>query len=407
MSENTTNNPCWSGGGISLRKLIQTILRWWWLIIATTVVSALAVFLFVTTKPVQYEAKAVLVNCSNISISRATIASITNEETLLHRLYDVLNPMPEGINDYETLTKRLSVEIPRARSVKSARKVANFTLTATAYTASDASRMVNTWAKLVIAEIRERQHADAKQDNTTLQTQFTQTRVNLTKAEDALVAARIQHDALSSKLAAFKQKKADYLAQQQQITGLLQEVASLHEQFSSRQGGKAASDDNLAVLTLFLQAAGSQPATSMQIASLRALFSGDSLDNRTRLLENMQENLQGRLKAIGNNVTSLDARILSLQETLQKAQAAQKKLNRSKQTALTDYENMAWQLEKLKLERQLFTVYITVAKPAEAQLPPLDRRRSFNTVLAGIVGLMAGIGIAFVIDWWQSGVDLK
>jgi len=399
MTNNTVGNTSSSGNEIGLRRLIRIISHWWRLIVTTTMIAAAAVFLFVSIKPVQYEADVTLVNCPNISVSRSTISSVASDKELFHQLYTKLSPKPEGINDYGALIRLLHIYIPRTKSGKF---VSSITLSATAYTAGDAARIVNMWAGLFAAEVKDKQHDSLERDILVMQKQFNQARTNLSNAEDAVAAAQVRRNSFSNELKSLKQKRNDYQAERQRIAFLIQDAVYLHGQFSFYQSGKVSSKDDQDVLALLLQSAGNQPPTQIQASQISTLLHGDSIDDRMHLLNNIQKDLENRLQKIDRTMATLNAQIQSLQKDLQKAQNEQNKLTHLKRTALHNYEYIASQLQKLYLEKQLFTEYITIAKPAEAQLPPLNRRRSFNTLLAGIIGAMAGFGIAFTIDWWQK-----
>jgi len=416
MNENTPDNDSyWTEDEIDLRELVKTLSHWWWLFVATTAIAAIVAFTVGSMKPIQYEAKVIVLNHS--SLSSSSISSMATSNALVQQLFDTLDPKPQGVNSYEALSKLLAVKLPRATSAKA---MPPLTLTARASTGAEAAHIVNVWAQLLANAAKDLELSTKKEDLTVVQKQYDQAQISLTKAKDALVTFQGKNRValLSNKLNSLKSLQTSYLAQQRRLTLLAQDTAFLQKQFSYRQGGKATIGDDLAVLALLLKSVDSQSVfqvqasdtssafsgnnLDLQISDKSSLFPGDNLDGRIRFLENMRKDLQSRLNELNSNVTSLDAQILSLQKELQAAQDLQDQLLRSKQIALANYDSFVSQREKLAREVQSPTGHVIVAGQAVPPSLPLSRRRLTNTLLAGIVGLMIGMGGAFIIEWWQK-----
>ena len=128
----------------------------------------------------------------------------------------------------------------------------------------------------------------------------------------------------------------------------------MQKQFDQAQVKLTNVEDTLAAFqgknqVVLLRSTNSQSPPQIQVSGTTPLFPGDSIDARMSFLDDMQKDL------------------------------------------------------KLRLETCLSSGYVTTAAQAKAPLLPLSRRRSRDAMLAGIVGLMIGMGGAFVIEWWQGG----
>ncbi len=366
--------------------------KWWWLITVITIITAVAAYTISAKIPVQYEANSVLLDNTNIASS--IIPSIATSSSVLQTLFSALDPKPVSIDSYDTLLKAnlVSVHVV-SRSI---------TLTARGYTAKDAARIVNAWTNVLAKTVDAKDHAEKEAKITALQAQIKQAKATLTKTEADLdtFQGNNQTASLGNKLNALKRSQADYLTQQRSLTLILKDTNLLYKQLSRRRTGNASVGDDLAVLSLFMRAMKGNSAYQTQVTNKTPLFSGNNMEDRIKFLENMRQDIQDSLKAFDDTAAALNPQILSIQKEIQTEQNTQEKLTQAKKLAFTNYNNLVSQETKLQNNMKTAGHMVSVGQ-ATPPLKPIKSKHPFvNAELAAVLGILLGVGCAFVIEWW-------
>lgn len=377
---------------VNLQEYVNVLRKWWWLITVITIITAVAAYTISAKIPVQYEANSVLLDNTNIASS--IIPSIATSSSVLQALFSALDPKPVSIDSYDTLLKAnlVSVHVV-SRSI---------TLTARGYTAKDAARIVNAWTNVLAKTVDAKDHAEKEAKITALQAQIKQAKATLTKTEADLdtFQGNNQTASLGNKLNALKRSQADYLTQQRSLTLILKDTNLLYKQLSRRRTGNASVGDDLAVLSLFMRAMKGNSAYQTQVTNKTPLFSGNNMEDRIKFLENMRQDIQDSLKAFDDTAAALNPQILSIQKEIQTEQNTQEKLTQAKKLAFTNYNNLVSQETKLQNNMKTAGHMVSVGQ-ATPPLKPIKSKHPFvNAELAAVLGILLGVGCAFVIEWW-------
>ena len=103
---------------------------------------------------------------------------------------------------------------------------------------------------------------------------------------------------------------------------------------------------------------------------------------------------------IDRQLDELEPEILALQQALQETNVEHERLIRSQELTRETYMTLARKLDEARIAAQEHNGTLQVGSYAAVPVEPVGPRRMFNSAVAALLGLMAGILIAFAIDFW-------
>ncbi len=95
----------------------------------------------------------------------------------------------------------------------------------------------------------------------------------------------------------------------------------------------------------------------------------------------------------------LQAEVQNLRAQLEAEQARERELTAQRDLAWESYQTLARREAELRVDRELPESEVRLATPATVPLSPVSPQRLRNTALAGAVGAMLGVGVAFLFSY--------
>lgn len=95
----------------------------------------------------------------------------------------------------------------------------------------------------------------------------------------------------------------------------------------------------------------------------------------------------------------LQAEVQNLRAQLEAQQARERELTAQRDLAWESYQTLARREAELRVDRELPESEVRLATPATVPLEPVSPQRLRNTALAGAVGAMLGVGVAFLFSY--------
>ncbi|RME34803.1 MAG: hypothetical protein D6793_08150 [Thermoflexia bacterium] len=200
--------------------------------------------------------------------------------------------------------------------------------------------------------------------------------------------------------------QADYLADQRQITYIVQDIQGLREQLSRQPADRPATlADQLTALFLQIKAFNAQASAPIQLqVDSAATLSEKSLPEQIAFLDDLVRVLEAKSAEIEGRLAELEPQILALQEELQEIRTEEDRLTRSRDVAQETYMTLARKVEEARIAAEdASTGEVRLASQAAVPEKPTSPRKLLNTAVAGVLGLMLAVFGAFVTEWWQSG----
>jgi polysaccharide biosynthesis transport protein len=286
-------------------------------------------------------------------------------------------------------------------------------LTIQSGSAQVAADLANTWAD-VLVERGNAIYGGSADDVAFFGEQLTQAGEALDQAESALIEfqARNQGSIIQARLDSLNQAQADYLASQRTVAYIIQDIQGLRAQLAEQPDSQPASlGDSLTALLLQIKAFDVQASSSeaapitpiqLQIESGAAL-SEKTQEEQVAFLDRLAVTLQAKSAEIDARLTELEPQILEAQQRLQEIDTESARLSRARNLTTETYLTLARKLEEARITAQEENGMLQVGSYAATPVRPIGPRRLMNTVVAGLLGVMVGVAVAFGIEFWRSG----
>ena len=274
-------------------------------------------------------------------------------------------------------------------------------LTATDTDPHLAQMIAETWGELYVPYVNEL-YQQRSSTATFFASQTSDARMTLEAAEQKLIdyQARNLINVVNTQLASKQAALANYLAIGQKISLLIQDARSLQQQLDQQKAdGSVSLADQLSALYLQVDALNTQASVPIQLQ----VGSGGSLANRTvseqaALLDTLVKALQDKSTFVQQQITALEPDILELQKEQQAAQVEVDRLTRDRDVARDTYLALTRKLDEVNVTAQDTSGVVQLASQAAVPTEPVSPRKGPNTLLGGVLGLMLGVGGAFLLE---------
>jgi uncharacterized protein involved in exopolysaccharide biosynthesis len=135
----------------------------------------------------------------------------------------------------------------------------------------------------------------------------------------------------------------------------------------------------------------------LQISSSEALLAKDP-DDQIAFLDQLMATLRAKSAEIDAQLIALEPRILSLQQEQQELTAESDRLSRARDLAQETYSTLARRLAEARIAAQEKGGILQIGSYAAVPIEPISPRRLVSTVLAGGLGLMAGVILVVFVE---------
>lgn len=407
---------------IDLRAYVLVLLKYWKWILGTTVAAAIVALLVSFLLPPTYEATALvavtkpryvmqfdpriapveLISNAVVQPAYKAYPELASSDEILQEVLVRLNPRPEKLETLRDIRGIVKAESGTDPSVVH--------LTVRYRDPKVAAYIANLWAEIFVRRANEIYGTEARSQLQFFQQQLERARAELTAAEEALVEfqARNRESVLQNQLNSYQQMQADYLANQRQITYIIQDIQGLREQLSRQPTDRPATlADQLTALFLQIKAFNAQASAPIQLqVDSAATLSERSPREQIAFLNDLVRVLEAKSAEIEKRLAELEPQILALRQELQEIRNEEDRLIRARDVARETYMTLARKVEEARIAAEgASTEEVRLASQAAVPEEPASPRKLLNTAVAGMLGLMLAVFGAFVTEWWRGGAE--
>lgn len=421
--------------GIDLRAYIQVLLRHWKWIAGLALLAASAGFVFSQLKPTMYEASSVVfvtqpryrmqfdprfATSQETTVAYPAIPVLAVSDGVLQTVVDQYQPSPEaGIDPWQIST------LSRVVDASSEGDPSLVQLAVRSPSAQEAAEIANAWANALVSVVGQI-YGGREGDVSFFEEQAAEALVILDAADTALVEfeARNEENITQAELDSLRQTQEDYLTDQRTISYVVQDIRGLVDLLEKQPETQAVPfADALTALLLQIRAFDAQggiarrmatdastsasvPAPSQAPIELQ-ISSSDSISDLSKaeqiqFLGNLQATLEAKSTEIDARLLELQPEILAMQSKLQTSAAERERLSRAQEIARDTYLTLARKLDEARIAADQQAGMLQIGSRAAVPEQPLPRNRLSSAFAAGMLGLVAGVLIAFVVDLRQK-----
>lgn len=415
---------------VSLRELIEVLLKWKWLIAILTIVAVLTsgVLSFFVLTPT-YEARATLwVNLPKLKIRDEAATSLTaiveslaqnwqmsmesykfiaRNPVVLNQVMDKLRLDPEKY-DVESLQKAITIETPkdtnllrvivRSSDPKLAQQLATTVAEEfVAFVNSENRKLLSTSTEVLKAQVtKEEQEFNAAIDR---YKQFLSQPRGVAEIQQEI-------DAKTKLLTDFKSRLVtNQVELESNLKGLDEARARLKQTPEKLVTSKSLSDDPFLreVVRERLQAKPEEAAqVNMRSEEINPIYiyleqKVNDFNLRVTQLNAEEKTMQEAIKTTGQELEDL-------QVELAQKQAEQDKLLSKINQLKANYNLLSSKYEESRIAGSLERgdTQISVAAPAMEPKHPVAPRKMLNVAIAGVLGIMVSVFLAYFLEYWRT-----
>ena len=130
---------------------------------------------------------------------------------------------------------------------------------------------------------------------------------------------------------------------------------------------------------------------------------GKTVGDQIAFLDSLIQVLESKLVLLEQEAQGLEPDILSFQERLQAVQTEEERLTTDKELARDTFMTLSRKVTEASIAAQDTTGGVRLASRATAPEEPTSPSKLLNTAVAGVLGLMVGVLVAFAIEYWRRG----
>lgn len=392
------------------RPYLNALLRRWWLLLGGSLLAGLIVFALSFLLPPTYRANALVLvvdprqlvqfdpRFETVNDDRPLQAypELALSDSILQTLLAEIGPQVTEPKTREELRELLSVSAGNDPSL--------LRLTVHHRDAETAALIANRWAEIFVTQINNVLGDQTSEQVAFYQEQRSQARNNLVMAEQSLADFQaINRTAIiSATLQTLETSVASYVAAQEEIKLLQQDITALRQQLAAQDGALLPAEQ-LAVLLLYTRAFNGR-ATSLPLElQLDSLTTPDV--GRAQLiatLDALLETLDATAAELAGQVESLEPQILQLQQERQALVAEEVRLRQEANLAMEAYTALARRATEEEITSQDTSRGLRLASPAIEPEQPVAPIALLNGLLAAVF-VFAALLIAILFQqWWRS-----
>lgn len=404
-------------GDDDLRPYVRLIARRYRTILAVALLASIAGLLATFVIPRTYEADALVASTNRQYIlsfdsrfsetndrtqttsANGLLALATGDEVLTAVAMAKPPGVPASLLSAESLRRIMSASLSTGNDF--------VILKVRAPQPDQAAAIANAWADAVVARGRE-VYGLTDQDLQYLNSRQLAAKQDLAKADAALAdfQAHSQLSSLNAQVKALGDQQETYLADRDEVLQLRTAVRGLRSRLESYPSdAKVAPGDDLTALLLEAKAynANSEVPIQFQVGGAIGNGSVDASDLRAAL-DGLDSQLASRSDFDDARLKEIQSQILLLQGQIQQAQNEADRLTLQRDIAKENYQALTRQVEGLRSAAETVNAGIRVASRAVSPRDPV-LSRGLIVAIGGAVGLLLGISVVLIEDWWRAGED--
>jgi capsular exopolysaccharide synthesis family protein len=407
---------------INLGQYFSVLLRWYRLIILAALLAGFAALVVSFMTPPTYEAEAavaIIKSGTQINfdpkiktISEMDTAQLASDQTARRKSLTTIASSPDiataviaKMGDQLEESERIPVNL--AGAIKATTDGDLIKIKASANNAEKAAILANTWTQEYLDRVNAL-YGESALAPTEIQAQADTAKRDYDQKEAALVAylANNPIDQLSRQIAQKQQKLADLRTLENKIDRLLSDATALRNRLSSG-GPNIGVGDDLAKILLEASAFSTWAnlPVSLQIP-IDKFSTGTTPAEQLRTLDTLIAALESRRKTIQEGTyVQLEQEANQLQAQLEQENAKKQELTRARDLAWSTYTTLSNKVAEVGIAAQSKGSVVRLAVPAIAPRSPVAPKKSVNTLLGGVVGLMLGVGAAFLFEYLKNTVS--
>jgi succinoglycan biosynthesis transport protein ExoP len=419
---------------IDLGRYLSALRRWYRLIIALAVLAGVTGLVVSFVLPRTYAAEADVAKVKsgtqvnfNTQIQTVSDLQVAIDQTARRTSMTTIATSPDiaaaviaKIGDRLDLQQRIPANL--LTSITAVNSGDLIKITAKAGSPETAALIANTWAQEYESRVNSI-YGDNPLSPTEVQSQADAAKSDYDQKEAALIAYLRGNpiDDLTRQIAQKRQTLTDLVAAENKLDRLLADANSLRTRLSSGHSNNGPGDQLAQVL---LEAAafsatsnlptntqgGGQPSGQNDFLPVNLQLRIDQLAGSTQAdqissLDALISALQDRRNAIQASGTAQPQQeINQLQSQLEQENVKRQELARARDLAWSTYTTLESKVAEVNVSEKAGAGVVKVAVTAAAPIAPIAPNKTQNTLLAALVGLMLGIGIAFLLEYMNNNV---
>ncbi len=411
--------------GLDLGRYVSTLRKWYRLILVAAVLAGGTALVVSFRLPPTYEAEA--------DVAVVTSGATINFDTKIQTITGLDSAQLDQANRLKAFTRvAQSTDIAAAviaklgnqlspseqmpenlvKSIKATTDGSLIRITASADSPEKAALIANSWANEYARRVNS-VYVGNPLSPTEIQLQADAAQRDYTQKEAALLAYLAQSAGqvaeITKQKAAKEQQLSDMYAALNKYQRLLVEAQSLKTRVAAgSDSGASATANSLALILLqastFTTGAGLPVNLQIPMDQLTDLNASPAQQGHD--LDALIETLSSKIKETQLSVTLgyLQNDISQLQAQVEQENSKKQELTRARDLAWSTYTTLASKSVEVNLSSQTGGNVVQLATQAVAPLSPVSPKKALNTLLGGLVGLMLGAGVAFLLEYMNDSV---
>jgi polysaccharide biosynthesis transport protein len=268
-----------------------------------------------------------------------------------------------------------------------------------------AAAIANRWAERLVAAANDL-YAPSEDQQAFYEQQQAEAEVHLAQAERDLIdfQARNQASILSAQLDDKRATLEAYLGVARSVALIVQDANSLRDRLRTHGEGSAASPgDELTALLLQIDALSRTELPIQLQVSTQPDLGGKTVGDQVAFLDSLIRVLEGRQAVLDREARALEPDILALQEQLTAMQIQEERLQTVRELAQDTYVTLSNKVTEARIAAQDTTGDVRLASLATPPRNAVSPRKLLNVAVAGALGLIVGVLVAFAVEYWQRG----
>ncbi|MCB8937665.1 MAG: hypothetical protein H6654_11805 [Ardenticatenaceae bacterium] len=393
---------------IDLRPYIDSLRKSWYLILVSAVSFTIIALVISSLLSPKYEANAlIIVKSSDIIQLDERIRDTSQSQPL--------NSLPElAISDELLQTVITKLALNNINHVEQLRKILKTTQGSSTsfiqFTASYddpelAANIASIWATEFVNHVN---NIYFDYDGGQLQfyeDQLVEAESKLLNAEEELISYQSINPSgiISNTLAAYNQRQLDYLAAQQDLTFLAQDVEAHLTTLTEPANAQPVSfADQYLALSLQLRLLNLESAAPLLLQPIDSTnLTTENRLEQTATLESMLTILDNQSLALSETLTEIESQIVDLQQQLEIANTEFARLSREVTIAESTYNLLALKVEEENITSRNTGEGIRLASKPSVPIKPVSPDFIRNGIIGFLFGFIVGTFALISKQWWQ------
>lgn len=402
---------------IDLRPYLEALFKRWYWIVGVALVAGVAALVLSSLLPPTYEATALVVVTSPQQVVLYSLTQDTFDPNFssVDEAMPLLRSYPELATSDEIMQQLLNnLDLPASEieGVDELRRILQaeagddpslLRLTAQYDDAQTAADIANTWAALFVPWVNNTYGVINDQRLRFFEMQLSNVTNDVEQAELELITFQATNRAvlLQNSLNSHTDTLADLLDEQQVLILLLRDTEQLKTQLTSfGENDEVNLAYQLTALNLQLRTFNAEIPTGVQLQlEPEATLTGNNRQEQLNFLNTLQNSLIERQTQIEGELTTLEPKILTLQQELQTAVTEEQRLQRSLTKVQETYTALARRVDAERISTNDTSGGVSLASNSAEPQKPVAPRIFVNVIVVCLFSLLLTTGLIIVREF--------